>query len=188
MSRITTILHDILDRVDKGQVLFSTRLIASFVGQIISCKSVLGNLVRLKTRFLYFCVETSASWFSRIKFTQDAISELRFWRESVHSLNEGGTECKSLSMSDIFDFELFSDASDSGYGGYVIQPNDNSEFQTVSGASGQQGQRQISQTGSGHDLEEGQTLSGVNLLTEGAALCSAFPLCNRPNFKILENS
>ena len=23
-------------------------------------------------------------------------------------------------------------------------------------------------------------------LTEGAALCSAFPLCNRPNFKILE--
>ena len=25
-----------------------------------------------------------------------------------------------------------------------------------------------------------------NLLTEGAALCSAFPLCNRPNFKILE--
>ena len=161
MSRITTVLHDILDRVEKGQVLFSARLIASFIGQIISCKSVLGNLVRLKTRFLYFCVETRASWCSRIKLTQDAISELRFWRESVYSLNEGGTKFKSVSISEIFDFELFSDASDSGYGGYVIQPNGNSEFQTVSGASGQQGQRQIPQTESGHDLEEGQTVSGV---------------------------
>ena len=161
MNRITTVLHDILIRVDKGQDLFSAKLIASFVGQIISCKSVFGNLVRLKTRFLYFCVETRASWFSRIKLAQDAISDLRFWCESVQSLNEGGTDFKSVSMSDIFDFELFSDASDSGYGGYVIQPNDNSEFQTVSGASGQQGQRQISQTGSGHDLEEVQTVSGV---------------------------
>ena len=28
----------------------------------------------------------------------------------------------------------------------------------------------------------------LNLLTEGAALCSAFPFCNRPNFGILEKT
>ena len=79
----------------------------------------------------------------------------------MHSLIEGGTDFKLVSLSDIFDFELFRDALDSGYRGYVVQPNDSLEFQTVSGASGQQGQRQISQTGSGHDLQEGQTVSDV---------------------------
>ena len=135
MNRITTVLHDILIRVDKGLDLYSARLIASFVGQIISCKSMLGNLVRLKTRFLYCCVETRASRFSQIKLTQDAISELRIWCESVHSLNEGGTYFKSVSMSDIFDFEFFFTLQIADTEDYVIQPNDNSEFQTVSRGS-----------------------------------------------------
>ena len=50
MNRITTVLHDILIRADKGKDLFSARLIASFVGQLISCKSVLGNFVKFDSK------------------------------------------------------------------------------------------------------------------------------------------
>ena len=157
MGRMLTILEDILGKVNKGQIMLSAKLIASFVGQIISCKSVLGDLVRFKTRFLYFCVETRASWFSKIKLTPEAITELRFWFEQILHLNSVGTELTSVNLSEMFDYEMFSDASDSGYGGYVASMN----FQENSAAPGQQGKGQIPQTGSDHDVSDSHAVTGV---------------------------
>ena len=157
MGRVLTILEDILGKVNKGQIMLSAKLIASFVGQIISCKSVLGDLVRFKTRFLYFCVETRASWFSKIKLTPEAITELRFWFEQILHLNSVGTDLTSVNLSEMFDYEMFSDASDSGYGGYEASMN----FQENSAAPGQQGQGQIPQTGSDHDVSDSHAVTGV---------------------------
>lgn len=112
--------------------MFSVRLIACLTGQIISMKAVFGNVVRIMTRFLYFCVETRASWNSKVLLSENAIQEVLFWSESIKSLNCSGALFRNIDLSETRDFELFSDASDVGYGGYInptVQRSDKSSSQ-----------------------------------------------------------
>ena len=51
--------------------------------------------------------------------TAPAIEELRFWINSVNQLNEKGND---LHESDLCDLEAFTDASETGLGGYIV-PN-----------------------------------------------------------------
>jgi len=66
------------------------RFVASIVGQIISLQSVVGNKVRLLTRHLFNCINTRASWRAPIIVTEQAISELTFWKENARKLNSSG--------------------------------------------------------------------------------------------------
>lgn len=79
-------------------------------------QGALGKIVRLKSRELYKCILTRASWKAPVIVSQEAVEELRFWRNNVGSMN---TEGKAIERSIFFEVCLFSDASSSGYGGYL---------------------------------------------------------------------
>ncbi|KAK3103157.1 hypothetical protein FSP39_016878 [Pinctada imbricata] len=121
VHRVLSLLREILRQVGRGQVLFSAKLIASLVGQIISTKAVIGDEVRRSTRYLYFCIEGRASWNSKVKLSTEAIKEMTFWNENIDKLNAHGAHLKSFSLPDESDFQLFSDASNTGFGGFLIQ-------------------------------------------------------------------
>ncbi|XP_060574478.1 uncharacterized protein LOC132732127 [Ruditapes philippinarum] len=92
------------------------RFLASITGQIISLQSVLGNKVRLLTRHLFNCINSRASWNAPVVVTDNALSELRFWAKNAEILNKNG---RSFKYDNIYLFNVFADASGSGYGGYV---------------------------------------------------------------------
>ena len=97
-------------------MLYRAKSVAGIVGQIISMQAVFGSLVRLRTRELYKCIVLRASWKSLVALTAPAIEELRFWINSVNQLNEKGND---LHESDLCDLEAFTDASETGFGGYI---------------------------------------------------------------------
>ncbi|MES9972159.1 MAG: reverse transcriptase domain-containing protein, partial [Candidatus Thiodiazotropha sp.] len=99
-----------------GVQIIPVRFLASVVGQIISLQNVLGGLVCLKTRFLYQCIDSRIGWESYVYVNQNAIEELRFWRTNVKSLNAEG---KAIFEPKNCDIDCFSDASGTGYGGYL---------------------------------------------------------------------
>ena len=100
---------------------FRSRCVACIVGQIISMQAVLDPLVRLKTRNLYNCILLRASWNSLVALTAPAVEELRYWLQSVNDLNIKGAD---LQESDLCDLEAYTDASEIGFGGYVIPAKD----------------------------------------------------------------
>ncbi|VDI65147.1 Hypothetical predicted protein [Mytilus galloprovincialis] len=79
---------------------------------------VLGDIVRRNTRFLYDCVQARASWNAPVRITVEAIDELGFWKNSCRTLNLVGVDICSVNLTDMYDIELFCDASDVGFGGY----------------------------------------------------------------------
>ena len=52
---------------------------ASVVGQIMSTQSVIGKIVRMKTRELYKCIDSRLSWHSPVYISKKAMDELNFW-------------------------------------------------------------------------------------------------------------
>ena len=102
-------------RLDKVNLL-NVKVLAAFVGQVISMQGVLGKIVRLKTRELYKCILSRASWKAPVLVSKEAIQELSFWRRNASGMN---TEGKAIERNTFFEVSLFSDASSSGYGGYL---------------------------------------------------------------------
>ena len=68
------------------------------------------------TRQMYGCILSRASWNAPVSVTDEAKSELMFWKANVRSLNDLG---KSLNTKTFYEACLFADASSKGYGGYV---------------------------------------------------------------------
>ena len=54
-------LKHVLEEVGKDKLLFPARFIASIVGQLISMQIVIGDTVRLNTRYLYDCILSRAA-------------------------------------------------------------------------------------------------------------------------------
>uniref|UniRef100_A0A8W8M7H1 CCHC-type domain-containing protein n=1 Tax=Magallana gigas TaxID=29159 RepID=A0A8W8M7H1_MAGGI len=76
--------------------------------------------------------KTRASWNSKVLLSETAIQEVLFWSESIKSLNCSGALFRNIYLSETRNFELFSDASDVGYGGYInptVQRSDKSSSQ-----------------------------------------------------------
>ena len=92
------------------------KVLASVTGQIISLQSVLGNKVRLRTRELCNCINARASWNAPVLVSKLAISELEYWNTNVVNLNLKG---KSLQCLQICLFNIYTDTSATGYGGYI---------------------------------------------------------------------
>jgi len=67
----------------------SARKLSKFTGKIISTKYVLGDLVLLKTKFLYKVIESRAYWDSKInvKLYSDMLDEILFWKNNVIKFN-----------------------------------------------------------------------------------------------------
>ena len=112
----------VLDQVQNGQNRFHVRAIASITGQLISMEAAVGHAVNFYTRCLYQDILSRFSWNSCIELNVQSVEELKFWRENLASLNSDHIRVQK-SFSDL---NVYSDASDTGYGAYV-EGNDNSE-------------------------------------------------------------
>ena len=97
------------------------RRLAEVTGRIISMHKAIGSAVYLKTRQMYLAIETRASWDSFIYCSPRVINELQFWHNNVSQLN--GRDL--FNKAQVFDSVVCSDASQLGYGGYVISNKQN---------------------------------------------------------------
>ncbi|VDI44986.1 Hypothetical predicted protein [Mytilus galloprovincialis] len=102
-----------------GIRLFRGKFIASIVGQIISMQPVLGDQARLRTRYLSQCILQRASWNAKVLVSTDAFEECIFWKHKVESFNEIGSRLSQLTYNVPQDYYVFSDASGTGFGGFV---------------------------------------------------------------------
>lgn len=127
VHRLIFCLDTIHGEVQKNVLYFRAKFLAKIVGQIISMKVVFGDIVRMKTRFLYYCISSKASWEAQVKITADALREIEFWRKSVSILNGNGCSIDFVSASNVCSLFLYCDASDVGFGGYFECINDDND-------------------------------------------------------------
>jgi len=116
--RLRAAIDSLLLQLQKdGSDLVPVRYLASVTGQIISLQSVLGKVVCRMTRHLHKCIDSRNGWNCLVEVSDSAKAELKFWKENVQALNELG---KSMKYTFNVDRGVFSDASATGYGGYVV--------------------------------------------------------------------
>jgi hypothetical protein len=94
----------------------SVRAVASIVGQVMSMSLALGPISRLRTRALYGDINTCATWKAFVCLSEEARAELKFWQNNVAVLNGQPIWFKPGATRIVY-----SDASDSGYGGYSVE-------------------------------------------------------------------
>ena len=119
-ERIATLSRNLENlSTDQNPTRVHVKRVASVAGQIISLSSCVGPVARIMTRFLFSVISSAVSWDCEVLLTQDAISEIDFWRDNVHALNgKVYWGVKSLPAK-----ITFSDASDSACGAFVqLQP------------------------------------------------------------------
>ena len=115
--RLEATLDSLLFQLGADKVrLVPVRYLACLVGQIISLQNAIGKSVRLRTRFLYRCILARQSWNSLVHVDDEALGEVRYWRENVGLLNDKGMK---IALDDTCEIEAFSDASAVGYGAYL---------------------------------------------------------------------
>jgi hypothetical protein len=73
---IVSVLFQI--KIDKFGIT-NVKTLASVVGKIISLQNVIGNKVRIRSREMYRCIMSRASWNAQVKVSESAIAELKFW-------------------------------------------------------------------------------------------------------------
>ncbi|KAK2549651.1 hypothetical protein P5673_029768, partial [Acropora cervicornis] len=119
-ERIATLSRD-FENLSTGQnpTRVHVKRVASVAGQIISLSSCVGPVARIMTRVLFSVISSAVSWDCEVLLTQDAISEIDFWRHNVHALTGKvywGVKSFPAKIT-------FSDASDSACGAFVqLQP------------------------------------------------------------------
>ena len=92
------------------------RQLASIVGRIISMGLAIGPVSRFMTRSLYATLESRMAWCERLTLSQDAQAELSFWAASLTEYNSQPIWHSPSALR-----VVYSDASDTGYGGYVVE-------------------------------------------------------------------
>ena len=114
VKKLTESLEKLVKEANDGKIV-GVRALASTVGQIISMKLAVGNIVRLMTRECYAQINTCMTWADRILLKPEVISELEFWLSSHANYN--GTKIRPGASAVRM---VFSDASDVAYGGYMV--------------------------------------------------------------------
>ena len=92
--------------------------LASVTGKIISAYLVLGSMSRLMTKAIHCVIETRLSWNSTVELSAQAHQELQFWLQNIDQLSSCPINF-SPSCSKI----VYSDASSTGFGAYVVDSN-----------------------------------------------------------------
>lgn len=113
-------IHEILESKSKlGDVRVKARTLASVAGKIVSTSLAVGSISKLMTKAMHICVESRYSWDSLVNLSDQALEELDFWLNNISTLNSAKVGPKP-SASRI----VYSDASSTGYGGYVVDVSD----------------------------------------------------------------
>ena len=114
ISDITDTIDGILSEKRHPSFIFARKL-ASIVGKVMSTGLVTGNVARVMTKALHVCIESRNSWAGTVALSAEAIDELQFWKRNIQCLNKCAVgpraDCSSI---------VFSDASGSGFAGYVV--------------------------------------------------------------------
>ena len=119
IMRLENTVRSILFQIRNDKLnLVAVRFLASVVGQIISLQSVFGKLVSRMTRYLYKCIITRASWNAPVIVCSKAEQELVFWHTNALKINKLG---KALEIQSTVQLCVYTDASASGYGGYIVE-------------------------------------------------------------------
>ena len=92
------------------------KFIASLVGKIISMSLAFGPVARFMTRALYSVLETRRAWCDILSVPPEAREELLFWVESLQEYNSQPIWHSPSAVRCVY-----SDASDTGYGGYTVE-------------------------------------------------------------------
>ena len=106
------VLRDVIAR----KFVVSARTVARFTGLLASMSLALGPVVRLWTRSLYRDILQASSWDSPMQLSADAQGEVVFWQTSFH--NAGYPIWSPSPRPEVL---TYSDASDSGWGGFAVQ-------------------------------------------------------------------
>jgi len=113
-EKLNILLQFISQLLERGTA--NAKNLAKVTGHIISMSPAIGPLTRLMTRQAYKFIENSASWFRPSCLPEGVLTELHFWLENIKKSN--GYRIKhNPTVTQI----AFSDASGSGYGGYIIE-------------------------------------------------------------------
>lgn len=91
------------------------RYLASLTGKIMSMSLALGPVARLMTRAMYAMLESRVNW-DMLLWTEEAWEELQFWTGSLKSYNAQPIRYQPSAIR-----VVYSDASDVGFGGYVVE-------------------------------------------------------------------
>ena len=90
---------------------FNAKDLASVAGQFNSMFLAIESIVRLMSRAMYSQISAQNSWFSNFY-----MEELVFWQSNLDHLNGRRIWFKSNAVT-----VAYSDASDTGYGGYIVE-------------------------------------------------------------------
>ena len=97
----------------QNQEVLRARALARF---IMSMGLALGSITCLRTRTLYATLSCRSSWADCLQLSSDAKEELRFWLENIKLFNG-----KSIWFSSGATRVAYSDASSTGYEGYIVE-------------------------------------------------------------------
>ena len=105
-SRIDNILNTISLILRK--IFVSARTLAKLAGQLIATKYAIGDIVQLKSRFLYKSIEQSSSWDKsfNIENYNDMVDEILFWKFNLVKYNNKVMNCYNIPL-----FHVNSDGS-----------------------------------------------------------------------------
>ena len=92
------------------------KMLASITGRIISMGLALGPISRLRTRAMYYLLNTRLSWSDNLIISDEVREEFLFWRNCIDSFNGQGL-WRSPSAVRV----VYSDASGTGYAGYTVE-------------------------------------------------------------------
>ena len=108
-------LQCLLRRACQSRLVVAKRL-ASIVGRIISMGLAFGPVSRFMTRCLYAVLESRYAWCDVLTLSDEAMDELTFWSSSLEEYN-----VQPIWHSPSAVRVVYSDASDTGYGGFVVE-------------------------------------------------------------------
>ncbi|KAK3096540.1 hypothetical protein FSP39_001138 [Pinctada imbricata] len=117
IDRLSTFLGQVITEVSKSaQVLIGARRLAALAGQIISMQIVFGTIARLRTRYIFMTINSKESWSAPVLLNSNAFDEILYWKENSVRLNCTDIGVQTQKSPKV---NIYSDASHSGYGGYI---------------------------------------------------------------------
>ena len=108
-------LYKQLEEATKGETI-QARCLASIIGKIISMSLGLGPVARLQTRNMYAVLNSRQAWCQLLRISHEAKMKLRFWLGQLKYFNG-----QNIWHSPFAIRVVYSDASDTGHGGYVVE-------------------------------------------------------------------
>ena len=108
----------------KTNKLFPVKKLASWVGKLQSLRLAIGPVVSIMCRFIYRDISDAKTWFSYIRLSKDALTEIRWWFDNLVDFQKYPIIIQDSSIKT--DFQTSSDAS--GLGFFAISLGDNSKL------------------------------------------------------------